>query len=458
MKEVRIDRLLGNLGYGSRSEISRKAKNGLLLINGKPEKKSDRKVDPEKDEIQYDGQKIRYSEYEYWVLNKPAGIISATTDPRRETVISYMGLTRKDMVPCGRLDIDTEGLLLVTDNGGLVHRLLSPQHHVDKIYEVLYDGILPDDAAERMEKGLVLSDGTVCLPAELMSRDDPALLRIHEGKFHQVKRMFEELGCPVTKLRRLTMGPLDIDVLNIPKGEFRRLTEEEEKLLTSFETRTAEKKLNEYKGVIFDLDGTLIDSMGVWGQIDIDYLGRFGITPPKGLQSRIAGMSFLETAEYFKANFGIEDSIETILSTWEEMSIEAYEKTIDLKPGAIDILRYLKEQGIPAAIATSNGKRMVEAFLTTRGLKDYFSAVITSECVTRGKPNPDVYLIAAESLKVDPSDCLVLEDIPEGILAGRRAGMTVISVKDRFSVPKEAEKRRLSQKLIRDFRELIPEN
>ena len=184
-------------------------------------------MDPAADELLLDGEKVCHEEYEYWALNKPAGIISATEDPRHETVISYMGLKRKNMAPCGRLDIDTEGLLLVTDDGALVHRLLAPASHVDKVYEVSYDGTLPADAKKRLREGLLLEDGTKCLPAELLGSGNPAGLVLREGKFHQVKRMFAALGCPVTHLKRTAFGPLALEKMGLEPGAFRKLTAEE---------------------------------------------------------------------------------------------------------------------------------------------------------------------------------------------------------------------------------------
>ena len=232
MKETRLDRLLSNLGAGSRSDVKKMIRGGRVTVNGIKVTVPETKVDPDTDLIAADGRDLTVREYEYWVLNKPAGILSAVTDRRRETVISYMGLTRKDMVPCGRLDIDTEGLLLVTDDGGLVHRLLAPKRHVDKVYEVTYDGTLPETAAGLLSEGLILPDGFRCMGAELISSAQPALLRIQEGKFHQVKRMFAALGCPVTRLRRLSMGPLSLSGLGLGPGEFRRLSEEEHMLLS----------------------------------------------------------------------------------------------------------------------------------------------------------------------------------------------------------------------------------
>ena len=206
---------------------------GRLCRNGEPVTRPETKLDPEKDELLLDGKPLLYETYEYWVLNKPAGVLSATEDPRHRTVIDYMGLTRKGMAPCGRLDLDTEGFLLVTDDGAMVHRLLSPAKHVDKCYEVTYDGKLPADAVRRFAEGITLEDGTLCRPADLIP-GCPAILTIREGKFHQVKRMFLALGCPVTHLRRLSMGPLSLEALGLGPGEYRKLTPEETEALKQF--------------------------------------------------------------------------------------------------------------------------------------------------------------------------------------------------------------------------------
>ena len=227
MSEMRADRFLSISGICTRSEAKKVIRAGRLKKNGIPVLRPEEKVDPAADELLLDGERLYHEEYEYWALNKPAGIISATEDPRHETVISYMGLKRKNMAPCGRLDIDTEGLLLVTDDGALVHRLLAPSSHVDKVYEVSYEGLLPENAAQRLAAGLVLEDGTKCLPAELKDCGNPARLVLREGKFHQVKRMFAALGCPVTCLRRTAFGPLVLEEMNLEPGKFRKLTEEE---------------------------------------------------------------------------------------------------------------------------------------------------------------------------------------------------------------------------------------
>ena len=210
MSLMRADKLLASAGIGTRSEVKKIIRAGRLKCDEIPVKSPEEKLDPETMNLTLDGVPFGFSDKEYWVLNKPAGVLSATEDKRHETVISYMGLQRKGLAPCGRLDIDTEGLLLITDDGALVHKLLAPSKKVPKQYEVHYSGVLPPDAAARIAKGLELSDGTRFLPGQLDSAGNPALLTIFEGKFHEVKRMFAALGCPVEKLRRLSMGPLSL--------------------------------------------------------------------------------------------------------------------------------------------------------------------------------------------------------------------------------------------------------
>ena len=166
------------------------------------------------------------------MLNKPQGVVSATEDGRYPTVVRLIGeAKRKDLFPVGRLDVDTEGLLLMTNDGGLAHRLLSPKNHVDKVYDARIEGRLPADSKERVEKGLVLEDGTPTLPGRLEILSDQEIrLTIREGKYHQVKRMMEVLGCKVVYLKRISMGALVLDE-NLAPGEYRALTEEEKQKL-----------------------------------------------------------------------------------------------------------------------------------------------------------------------------------------------------------------------------------
>lgn len=231
MEKMRIDRLLVKLGTGSRTEIRELLKGGALTVNGETVLRPETKCVPETDRIELNGKVLVYRPFEYWVINKPAGIITATEDRQQKTVIDYMKLKRRDMSPCGRLDKDTEGLLLITDDGELIHRLLAPSKHVDKKYEATVAGVLPTDAAARFRDGLVLGDGVRCLPAELNitvpGNPFVAELVLREGKFHQVKRMFEALGCEVVHLKRTAMGPLALEQLQLETGSFRMLTDEE---------------------------------------------------------------------------------------------------------------------------------------------------------------------------------------------------------------------------------------
>lgn len=271
---MRLDKLLAEMGHGSRSQIRQMAKKGRIQVNGQVEKAADRKVDMGRDTVLVDGIPVRYVEWEYYMLNKPQGVVSATEDGRYPTVVSLIkSAVRKDLFPVGRLDIDTEGLLLITNDGAMAHSLLSPKKHVDKVYLAHIQGRLPGDAAERFAEGIVLEDGTRTLPARLrvMARreetktepctqavsgqaisssksgmqnapgqverkdcasasssfwDAVAELTVYEGRFHQVKRMFEAVGCRVIYLKRLSMGPLKLDEA-LPTGGFRPLKAEE---------------------------------------------------------------------------------------------------------------------------------------------------------------------------------------------------------------------------------------
>lgn len=212
------------------------------------------------------------------------------------------------------------------------------------------------------------------------------------------------------------------------------------------------------KAVIFDLDGTLVDSMWMWKDIDIEFLKDHGHACPPELQKEIEGMSFTETAAYFKSRFGLKESLEEIKAVWTEMSIEKYRSQVPLKKGAREFLHHLRSRGIAAGIATSNGREMVDAVLHSLGIEPYFNVITTACEVAAGKPAPDIYLSVAGRLGVEPASCLVFEDVPAGILAGKRAGMTVCAVDDEFSRHMEAEKRSLADYFIRDYYDILNRN
>lgn len=209
------------------------------------------------------------------------------------------------------------------------------------------------------------------------------------------------------------------------------------------------------KAVIFDLDGTLVDSMWVWSQIDIDFLGQYGLKVPAGLQNDLEGMSFTETAIYFKNRFSLSESVEEIKKIWQDMAMDAYCKTVPLKPGAKDFITYLKEKNIRLAVASSNSYDLIDAVLKSHGIRRCFEAIITSCQVHKGKPAPDVYLEAARQLGTEPSACLVFEDIIPGILPGKNAGMKVCAVDDRYSRPQEKEKKETADYFITTYQQVI---
>lgn len=227
----RLDKVLSSQNIGSRKEIAALAKKGRICVNGIPEKNPARKIDPETDQITVDGTTVRYRRYVYYMLHKPAGVLSASRDSRAETVLDLLpeDLRRRGMFPAGRLDKDTEGLLLLTDDGDFAHRMLSPKYHVEKEYHARLDHPVTEKDIAAFAKGLILSD-MVCLPAkvEILEAGETPLVSIvlTEGKFHQVKRMFLSRGCTVTYLTRVRIGALELDP-RLSKGQARELTEKE---------------------------------------------------------------------------------------------------------------------------------------------------------------------------------------------------------------------------------------
>ena len=231
---MRLDKFLVACAVGSRTEVKNFLKSGRVTVNGKKEKSAKLQINEETDEICFDGQKLEYEEFVYYMMNKPQGVISATEDPKHKTVLNLLDdyARAKEVFPVGRLDIDTHGLLLLTNDGKLAHALLSPKRHVDKTYLAQINGVMTDADVETFAQGVPLKDFT-CQPAklELVSVDtekEESLVRvtIAEGKFHQVKRMVAYCGKEVVDLQRLTMGTLTLDE-DLKRGEWRRLSKEE---------------------------------------------------------------------------------------------------------------------------------------------------------------------------------------------------------------------------------------
>ena len=209
------------------------------------------------------------------------------------------------------------------------------------------------------------------------------------------------------------------------------------------------------KACIFDLDGTLVDPMWMWPDIDREYLNRFGIEYDDNLKNEIDGISFHETAVYFKNKFGISDSVEKICKDWEDMAYDKYKYEVKEKPGCKKFLEHLRSKGIKMGIATSNKRSMVDVVLKSLNMKDFFEVITTSDEVKRGKPAPDVYLTTANLLNVEPKNCLVFEDVVAGIKAGKSAGMKVCAIEDDFTKEVRQKKKELSDYYIVDYSELL---
>lgn len=229
---MRLDKFLAEMQTGTRSQVKEYVKKGLVTVNNEIVKKSDIKIDENKDVICFQGRQLTYSKYYYYMLNKPSGVVTATMDNHDKTVMDLLSdADGKDLFPVGRLDKDTEGLLLITNDGELGHNLLSPKKHVDKTYYVECDGSIDDDKINRLEQGLDIGDDEITHPAkvELLSKENDRYvikITITEGRFHQVKRMIQAVDGKVIYLKRLTMGSLILDE-KLDYGEYRPLTQEE---------------------------------------------------------------------------------------------------------------------------------------------------------------------------------------------------------------------------------------
>ena len=230
---MRLDKYLAEMGVGTRQEVKKQIRQGKAAVNGTVVKAADTKIDETSDEVTICGRNISYVSYEYYMLNKPGGVVSATEDRRDTTVIDLIKeKKRKDLFPVGRLDKDTEGLLLITNDGDLAHRLLAPKKHVDKVYYAKIDGMVTEEDVKRFAEGIDIGaeEEEMTRPAKLdimkSAEESEIRLTIHEGKFHQVKRMFLAVGKEVTYLKRERMGTLCLDE-NLKPGEYRLLTEEE---------------------------------------------------------------------------------------------------------------------------------------------------------------------------------------------------------------------------------------
>lgn len=251
---IRLDKFLADLGIGSRSEVKKLLKYGRIKVNGEKEKDPSRKIDSDKDEVLYNGEKLVYQKYFYYMLNKPAGCVSATKDGLSKTVIEYLkNEPTRDLFPVGRLDKDTEGLLLITNDGQLAHRLLSPKKQVEKIYYAFVSQVLTESEIEKFKSGLDIGDETPTLAADIsiISQEEAKLaltnstidlnslnykgiykVKLKEGRYHQIKRMFQHFGSEVLYLKRLSMGSLNLDQ-DLQPGAYRKLTHEEVEQINS---------------------------------------------------------------------------------------------------------------------------------------------------------------------------------------------------------------------------------
>ena len=230
---MRLDKFLCEMNIGTRSQVKTFLRQGLVTVNGNTVKTSDMKVNEYSDKVCFQGKELHFSRFFYYMMNKPSGVVSATEDNVSKTVLELLRPEeqRSDLFPAGRLDKDTEGFLLLTNDGELAHRLLSPKKHVDKTYQVLLEKPLSQENILQLEKGVDIGETKPTLPASItVINETTILLTIHEGKFHQVKRMCQAVGNRVTALKRISFGGIFLDETLAP-GEYRKLTEKEISIL-----------------------------------------------------------------------------------------------------------------------------------------------------------------------------------------------------------------------------------
>lgn len=229
---IRLDKYLSQMNMGTRSEVKNAIRKGKVSVNSILCKNADEKIDEETDVVYYEGQPVIYERFVYYMLNKPAGVVSATKDNLDKTVLDLLeNVQTKDLFPVGRLDKDTEGLLILTNDGEMAHNLLSPKKHISKTYRVLTKASITQEQIKKLEQGVDIGEDIITMPAKVHKCDDKELLlTICEGKFHQVKRMLKAVGNEVVYLERRTMGVLSLDE-NLERGEYRKLTTEEVLLL-----------------------------------------------------------------------------------------------------------------------------------------------------------------------------------------------------------------------------------
>ena len=231
---LRLDKWLAEMTEGSRADVKKWIRQGRVSVNGTKAQSPETKLDPGKDQVTLDGERIEYEQFCYYMLNKPAGVVSATIDREHRTVLDLLQeVNVSNLFPVGRLDMDTEGLLLLTNDGALAHELLSPRKHVDKTYFVRIVGNLSDADVKRLEQGMDIGDEKLTLPAKVScleqfsaEKEQAVTITIREGRYHQVKRMFAKVGHPVLYLQRVSMGTLTLDD-SLKTGEYRELTADE---------------------------------------------------------------------------------------------------------------------------------------------------------------------------------------------------------------------------------------
>ena len=454
---MRIDKYLCECHIGTRSEVKKILKERNVKVNGNIVTDASLHINEDNDLVEYKGQKLQYSKYVYYAINKPSGVITATKDNNQKTVLDLIPLElRKDLFPIGRLDKDTEGLLILTNDGALSHNMLSPGKHVSKTYICELEHEISDEEIAILKNGTDIGDDKLTLPCHV-KRIKPLCIEIiiYEGRYHQIKRMLEAVNNKVVTLKRTAFGGLTLASLNLKPSQYTQITGEIMNNMAEAKS-SLNNAFSNIKACLFDMDGTLVDSMWMWKQIDIDFFNENNKEFKDTLQKEIEGLSFYQTAVYIKEHYHFSQTPEEMMERWNQMAYEKYSNEVDFKPGALDFLIECKKRNIKLGIATSNSRYLFDAVKKHLELDKYFQCMITGTEVPNGKPAPDVYLKVASELDVKPEECLVFEDIIPGIIAGKRAGMKVCAVEDAYSLIDLNQKRKEADYYLKEYYDILP--
>ncbi len=427
---MRLDKYLADCNVASRREAKKIIRTGVVTVNGEIVENTGENVDEKTAVVCVNGEKLFYKRFVYIMLNKPAGCVSAREDKRYPTVLDYIDDYYKpfDIFPVGRLDVDTEGLLLITNDGKFAHSMLSPHKNVYKRYFAVTDRPMEEADIEKFAAGMEFKEFTAkSARLELTENPREVYIEIAEGKYHQVKRMVDRVGKAVNYLKRVAIGPLKLDETLAP-GESRELTDEELALLKAIKEKKMDKEI---KACVFDLDGTLTNTINAIAHFGNEALVKngFNALPVNDYKKYVGDGRKVLIERILRANNAdIETNYDAVCADYDA----GYEADplydTDAYEGIRTLLTKLKKRKIKLAVCTNKPDNVAHDVIRQifgEGVFDFISGVIDGQPT---KPAPDSALRAAAALEVTPEECVFIGDTNVDIKTGKNAGMTTVGV------------------------------